>query len=72
MSRHISAAAVLPQNAEQLGCAVLKALQVQYKAHVRRLVTNLRRWLVAVINARGGPIRLNDKITMSALLFHKL
>ena len=57
MSRHINAAAVLPRNAEQLCWAVHKALQAVYQARVRRLVTSLRRRLVAVINARGGPIR---------------
>ena len=37
MSRHINAAAVLPCNAEQLRCAVHKALQAVYQARVRRL-----------------------------------
>ena len=57
MSRHVNAAAVLHRNAEQLRWSVNKALQAVYQARVRRLVTSLRRLLVAVINTRGGPIR---------------
>ena len=55
MSHYINAAAVLPRNAEKLRWVVHKALQVVYQARVRRLVSSLRRRLVAVTNARVGP-----------------